>query len=210
MRANGRDERKRTGVDRFLAVCRLTKLRSASGLVTIVTGLLVGLGLTTSALADTSVVTTIPGPPLGTPEVAAATPAGNLAGIGSDGGEGVWFSEEDFGTPYNTAYLTHYSPSQAGLKRIAIKPVSPFNEVIQGIAPGVNGTEWFASFYDNQISRVTARGKLKIKTLPPGSEPQDVVVDQHGGVWFTGRGGGCHLGHLSPTGKLLRQPHRWP
>jgi streptogramin lyase len=166
-------------------------------------GLLAWLCLITSpASAEVSVIAASAGPPLAAPEVAAATPSGNLMGVGSDGGEGVWFSEDT--TSHETAYMVHYSPSQSGLKRIAIEPASPFDEVVQGIAPGANGTEWFASFYDNQVSRITTRGKRKIKTLPPGSEPQDVVVDQHGSVWFTARGGGCHLGHLSPAGKLLR------
>jgi hypothetical protein len=142
------------------------------------------------------------GPALATPEMAAATPsATSLKGIGSDGGEGVWFFDEEFSEPYDTAYLAHYSPSQSGLTRIAVKSLSNFSEYVQGIAPGLNGTEWFARFYDNAISHITASGKLITKTLPPQTEPQDVVVDRQGVVWFTSRGHGCELGRLPSKGK---------
>jgi streptogramin lyase len=185
-----------------LGIATLGERRSGCVAATAI-ALLAGLCLTnSSAMADASVVATTAGPSLAIPELATATPSGYLRGIGSDGGEGVWFSEDT--SAQNVAYMAHYSPSQADLTRITIKPVSEYDEYIQGIAPGLNGAEWFASFYDNQVSHITASGKLKITTLPPSSEPEVVAVDQHGDVWFTERGGGCHLGRLSPTGKLTK------
>ncbi|HSZ13106.1 MAG TPA: CHAP domain-containing protein [Solirubrobacteraceae bacterium] len=140
------------------------------------------------------------GPPLSTPELAVSTPGGELRGIGSDGGEGVWFAEDT--DIHEDANMVHYSPAQVGLTTVPLTLASPFNEVIQGIAPGPKGTEWFARFYDNEISHITARGKLVTKKLPTSSEPQDVAVNQQGAVWFTERGHGCALGRLWPKGKL--------
>jgi hypothetical protein len=179
------------------------RLRTLRHFVLLALGITVGLCFAiSSAMADTSVVATTGGPPLATPETVAATPSALLRGIGSDGGEGVWFFDEEFGEPNDTAYLAHYSPSQSGLTRIAVKSLSDYGEYIQGIAPGLNGTEWFARFYDNEISHTTASGKLITKKLPPQTEPQDVVVDRQGVAWFTSRGHGCELGRLPPKGKL--------
>ncbi len=163
-------------------------------------GLLVGLCLApVPALADTSVVTTTPGPMLATPEVVAATSTGYLGGIGSDGSEGVWFAEGS--NANNGALLVHYQPAPAGLTAFSLASASPFSEVIDGIAPGPNETEWFARFYDNEISHLTAGGKLITKKLPAQTEPQDIVVDQQGVAWFTSRGHGCELGRLPIRGK---------
>jgi streptogramin lyase/surface antigen len=146
------------------------------------------------------VVAPTEGPPLSTPELVAATPNGELMGIGSDGGAGVWFAED--GPLHEDAFMVHYLPTGPDLTRLPLTVASPFNELIQGITPGPKGTEWFARFYDNEISHITARGKLVTKKLPPSSEPQDVAVNQQGAVWFTERGHGCALGRLWPKGKL--------
>lgn len=172
--------------------------------VALAIGLLVGLCLAPSALAETSVVAPTEGPPLSTPELVAATPNGDLLGIGSDGGAGVWFAED--GSLHEDAFMVHYVPTDPALTRLPLTVASPFNEVIQSIAPGPKGTEWFARFYDNEISHITARGKLVTKKLPRSSEPQDVAVSQQGTVWFTERGHGCALGQLSPKGKLTTYP----
>jgi streptogramin lyase/lysophospholipase L1-like esterase len=209
VRVNGRDgqNRKRAGASRFQAVCRLIKVRSASGVATIVAGLLLGLGLATSALADTSAVTTIPGPPIAAPELAAATPNAFLTGIGSDGGEGVWFSDlepESNPEAKDIAYVTHYSPAATGLTRVALNPPGTDSGRTWGITPGANGEELFARFDENEIGRITAKGKLKNTPLPPeDSNPQTLVDDKQGTIWFLSRGHGCELVKLAHKHKLV-------
>lgn len=147
-------------------------------------------------------VATTQGPPIATPELAVAT-SDLLRGIGSDGGEGVWFSEE--ASTDTTAYLTHYTPSQAGTTRPVIKSGTNYEEYIKGIAPGPLGNEWFSRFYDNEISHITASGTLVNKKLPAknfSSEPESLVVDSQGNVWFIMRGHSCRLGRLSSAGKF--------
>ncbi len=170
--------------------------RSIVGLI--VTSL-VALVIASQASADP--LPTTSGPQLATPETAATTPGDDLRGIGSDGSDGVWFSEN--GDTQQTAYLTHYQPTAPGLTRVALKVLTNSSEYIQGIAPGPQGTEWFARFYDNEISHITSGGKLVTKKLPKkhfNPEPEYVVVDHEGNVWFTARGHGCSLGRLSPAG----------
>jgi len=167
--------------------------------------ILAGLCLMASAApADASLVVPTEGPPLSTPEMVAATPNSDLMGIGSDGAHGVWFAED--GVLHEDAFMVHYVPTEPDLTRLPLTVASPFNEVIQGIAPGPKRTEWFARFYDNEISHITARGKLATKKLPRLSEPQDIAVNQQGTVWFTERGHGCALGRLSPKDKLTTYP----
>jgi streptogramin lyase len=136
----------------------------------------------------------------------AATPSAlYLRGIGSDGLDGVWFAETTYTAPSDQAYMAHYRPTQPGLTRIGVPQVSNFGVYINGIAPGLSGTEWFTNFYDNEISHITAGGKLVSKTLPAknfNSEPEAIVVDRQGNAWFTVRGHGCSLGRMSSTGKF--------
>ena len=180
-------------------------LRCTRGIAVAASTVLLGLCLVASpASADASVVLTTEGLPLPAPEIVAAIPNGDPMGIGSDGGTGVWFAED--GSLHEDAFMVHYVPTASDLTRLPLTVASPFNEVIQGVAPGLKGSEWFARFYDNEISHITARGKLVTKKLPPSSEPQDVAVNQQGTVWFTERGHGCALGRLSPTGKLTTYP----
>jgi streptogramin lyase len=199
VRANGRDEQssERVGLGRLL--------RGICLVATIAIGLLLGLGAATSALADTSVVTTIPGPPIVTPELAASTPNAFLTGIGSDGAEGVWFSDlEELDPPAkDIAYITHYSPDATGLTRIPLNPPGTDSGRTWGITPGSNGEELFARFDENEIGRITARGKLKNTPLPPeDSNPQTLVEDKQGTIWFLSRGHGCELVKLTHKHKL--------
>lgn len=168
-------------------------------------GSVVALFVAASPASAYPVVSTSQGPPIAAPEMAAATPSAELRGIGSDGGEGVWFSDTEFGEPYDTAYLTHYSPGDSGLTRINLNTPFPLeHSYVNGVAPGLHGEEWFAQQEQNLLSRITPEGKLVNKTLPPLSEPGDVALDKQGNVWFTeGVGGhGCSVGRRSPTGKL--------
>jgi streptogramin lyase len=163
-----------------------------------------------SAAAPAAASTTIPtsaGSPIPKPEMAAATPSGTVVGIGSDGAEGVWFSDRENVKGQVTAYLTHYSPTKIGLTRVNLKPPSPESGIVWGIAPGLNGQEWFAREEENQLSHITATGAVSNKTLPQPAVPHDVAVDNQGNVWFTERNGnslGCGLGRLSPTGHLTQ------
>jgi len=168
-------------------------------------GSVVALFVAASSASAYPVVLTSQGPPIAAPEMAAATPSAELRGIGSDGGEGVWFSDIENGTPYDPAYLTHYSPSDSGLTRINLNTPFPLeHSYVNGVAPGLHGEEWFAQQEQNLLSHITPTGKLVNKTLPAPSEPGDVAVDKQGNVWFTeGVGGhGCSVGRRSPTGKL--------
>ena len=156
---------------------------------------------TTSSITALQAPTTT-GPSLAAPEMVAAIPEADLRGIGSDGGEGVWFSDEEFGEPYATAYLTHYSPTQSGLTRINLNtPFPQEHSYISGIAPGLHGEEWFGQSEQRLLSHITPSGKLSNKLLPPSFYPESVAVDNQGNVWFT-RGNGCELGRRSPAGKL--------
>jgi DNA-binding beta-propeller fold protein YncE len=106
----------------------------------------------------------------------------------------------------NDASMVHYRPTAADLTSLPLMLASPFDEAIQGIAPGPKTTEWFARFYDNEISHITAGGKLVSTTLPSSTEPQDLAVAQDGTIWFTSRGHGCAIGHLTPKGKPVTYP----
>ncbi len=139
--------------------------------------------------------------------MAASAPSGELRGIGSDGADGVWFSDIEDIEGIDTAYLTHYSPEWAGLTRVNINPPFPEHGMVWGIAHGTKGEEWFAREEENQVSRITPSREVVNETLPTMySSPHDVVVDAQGNMWFTERRGGCTLGRLSPAGELTEYP----
>jgi streptogramin lyase len=145
------------------------------------------------------------GPSLAPPELVASTPPGNVRGIGSDGLDGVWFADEEFGSPHNTAYMAHYSPRGGGLTRVTL-PIPDYSySYIAGIAPGLHGEVWFGQTVQEQLSHITASGTLVSKVLPSMFEPTSVAVDKSGNVWFTNNNG-CKLGRLSSTGKLAVYP----
>jgi streptogramin lyase len=152
--------------------------------------------LTAMALyASPSVAAAIPAP-----EVAATTgSAVLLTGIGSDGAEGVWFSD----IAPSGSYLAHYTPGANSVSLVDIKPGPPDNGQVFGIAPGLNGDEWFTRTVGNQVSRVGSDGMIYNVALPTSSSfPHDVVVDSQGNVWFAEERNGCVLGRISPTGTL--------
>lgn len=155
------------------------------------------------AIADPSVVTTTPGPSLATPELVASTPEDSLRGIGSDGGEGVWFSEVHYGIdqPTDVNYLTHYAPDEPGLTRIPVRAVRENEGIEAGIAPGASGEEWFSTGEADRVQEIKANGKIVNKRLPAALKgpPVGLIPDGQGGAWFSSVGG---VGRLTPTGKL--------
>jgi streptogramin lyase len=154
-----------------------------------------------AATAEPVTVATTAGPPISTPEmVVSVPPSHELRGVGADGSGGVWFAED--GETHDAAYLVHYQAGQLGLTRKLVKPLTNFSQLIDGIAPGPDGNEWFARFYDDRISHVDATGRLLTKALSTGSNPDSLVVGNDGTVWFGERGHGCSVGRLTPAGKL--------
>jgi streptogramin lyase len=171
-----------------------TRLRRVGALRHICAGLLT-LGIIAPAAATAST-----GPPVPTPEIAAATPESDLTGVGSDGGSGVWFSDIDSSQSVNKVYLAHYTP-QAGLSLANIDPQPPDNGQTWGIAAGPSGEEWFARLGADQVSRIAPDGTITDTTLTSGAAPYGIAVDRAGTVWFTERHG-CYLARLAPDGTL--------
>lgn len=153
-----------------------------------------------------ALIPTTPGPLFAAPEMAVPTPSGDLTGIGSDGADGVWFSDIEDVNNQDTAYLVHDASATVGLTGVELDPPAPDNGQIWGITPGLRGEEWFARFAEHELSYVTPSGMIVNKQLSPQSEPQNLVVDNQGTVWFTDRGQGCALGRLSAGGQLTEYP----
>jgi streptogramin lyase len=138
------------------------------------------------------------------PEVVAATPGAELRGIGSDGANGAWFNEVALAPTGDEAYMVHYTPHTPDLTRINIHVTEPDIYQVFGVAPGLNGDEWFTRPYRAQVSRIAADGTLTDFDLAGDASPEGVVVDPSGDAWVTIRGGltGQNLDRLSPDGEL--------
>jgi streptogramin lyase len=127
-----------------------------------------------------------------TPELVAANTEGSVNGVASDGGGGVWFNDWEWppGGGKEKVYMAHYIPGLP-LQRVDTNIELDQGQIGQifGIAPGLNGDEWFSRPSEFAVSRIAPDGSVTTFPLPDRSYPGDLVVDRFGNVWIVITGG---------------------